>query len=236
MGVNIIIHYFISIVLIMVLFFRFSCPHTSSQNGKAEHKIRTINSMVRTLLAHSPVPPSFWHHALQMATYLLNILPQKNLANYSPTQILYHCPSYTHLRVFCCLCCPLFPSTTINKLQPRSTLCVFLGYPLNHKGYKCFDLLHIKIIISRHVIFDETQFPFAHKPSLPLTAYDCFTYDLHPSIIHQGTNSTLQPLPNDLPRPSPPIHNHSLTSSTTTTSSFLSTDTPDISSSPTPLA
>ena len=139
------------------LIFRFSCPHTSSQNGKAERKIRTINNMIRTMLAHSSVPPQFWHHALHMATYLLNILPCKTLQNQSPTQLLYHRdPSYTHLRVFGCLCYPLFPSPTVHKLQPRSTPCVFLGYPLNHRGYKCFDLSNRKLIISRHVIFDET--------------------------------------------------------------------------------
>lgn len=116
------------------LIFCFSCPHTSSQNGKAECKIRTINNMIHTLLAHSSVPPSFWHHALQMATYLLNILPWKNFSNHSPTQLLYHRdPSYIHLRVFGCLWYPPLPSTIINKLQPRSTLYVFLGYPTNHK-------------------------------------------------------------------------------------------------------
>lgn len=34
-----------------------------------------------------------------------------------------------------------------------STLCVFLGYPSNQRGYKCYDLSSQKIIISRHVIF-----------------------------------------------------------------------------------
>jgi len=72
------------------LIFRFSCPHTSSQNGKAGRKIRTSNNMIRTLLAHSSVPPSFWHRALQMATYLLKILPRKNRSNHSFTQLLYH--------------------------------------------------------------------------------------------------------------------------------------------------
>lgn len=65
--------------------FRFSCPHTSSQNGKAERKIRSINNLTRTLLAHSSLPPSFWPHALQMATYLLNIIPSKLLSQKSPT-------------------------------------------------------------------------------------------------------------------------------------------------------
>ncbi|KAJ9535134.1 hypothetical protein OSB04_un001787 [Centaurea solstitialis] len=43
--------------------FSFLCPYTSSQNGKAECKIRAINNIIRTLLAHSSMPPSFWHHA-----------------------------------------------------------------------------------------------------------------------------------------------------------------------------
>ncbi|KAI4348037.1 hypothetical protein L6164_008799 [Bauhinia variegata] len=167
------------------LSFRLSCPHTSSQNGKAKRKIQTINNIVSTLLAHASVPPSFWHHALQMATYLLNILPSKQLAYQSPLKILYQKdPSYSHLWVFGCLCYPLFPSTTINKLQPRSTPCVFLGYPSHHRGYKCYDLSSNKIIISRHVIFDETQFPFAkvHTPSTH--TYDFLDDGLSPHVVH----------------------------------------------------
>lgn len=110
------------------LSFRLSCPHTSSQNGKAERKIQTSNNILRTLLAHASLTPSFWHHALQMATYLLNILPSKKLAYKSPLQILYQKdPFYSHLWVFGCFCYPLYLSTTINKLQVRSTPCVFLG-------------------------------------------------------------------------------------------------------------
>ena len=90
--------------------FRLSCPYTSPQNGKAERKIKTINNIVRTLLCHASTPPSFWHHALEMATYLHNILPTKLLGYNSPAQILYQKhPDYSHLRVFGCLCYPLFP-------------------------------------------------------------------------------------------------------------------------------
>jgi len=47
--------------------------------------------------------------------------------------------------------------------------CVFLGYLTHHKGYCCLDLSSNRVIISRHVIFDETEFPFAerHGPSTP---------------------------------------------------------------------
>lgn len=38
---------------------RFSCPHTSPQNGKSERMIRTINNVVHTLLFHARLPPEY---------------------------------------------------------------------------------------------------------------------------------------------------------------------------------
>ena len=54
--------------------FRLSCPYTSSQNSKSERKLRSIKLIIWTLLIRASLP---WHHALEMATYLLNILPSK---------------------------------------------------------------------------------------------------------------------------------------------------------------
>jgi len=114
--------------------FQFSCPHTTLQNGKAERKIRTINNFICTLLAHASLPPSVFHHALHMSTYLLNILPTKQLTLQTQTAILHQqCPSFFHVKVFGCMYFLLIPSTTRNKLQSRSTPCVFLGYV----GYLC---------------------------------------------------------------------------------------------------
>jgi hypothetical protein len=141
-----------------------------------------------------------------MATYLLNILPCKTLKNQSPTQLLYHRdPTYTHLRAFGCLCYPLFPSSTIHKLQPRSTPSVFLGYPLNHRGYKCYDLSNRKLIISRHVIFDETQFPFTKMHSPAPNSYHFLDNDLHPYLIHQCQNQILPPVTHNQSTPTTTI-------------------------------
>ena len=56
---------------------RFSCPHTSPQNGKAERSLRTLNDIIRTLLVQFSMPPKFLAEALHTTTYLLNIRPSK---------------------------------------------------------------------------------------------------------------------------------------------------------------
>jgi hypothetical protein len=152
---------------------RLSCPYTSSQYGKAERSIRIANEILRTLLEQASMPRSYWVEALHTATYLLNRRPCQPLQFRTPYQLLFGCsPDYQHLRTFGCLCYPNLSSITPHKLSPRSARCVFLGYPSEHKGYRCLNLDTMKIIISRHVVFDESIFPFATHPataSLPHT-------------------------------------------------------------------
>jgi hypothetical protein len=150
---------------------RMSCPYTSPQNGKAERMIRTTNDTIRTLLqAH--LPPRFWAEALHTSTYLLNRLPSAACPAPTPHQVLFGTPPrYDHLRVFGCACYPNTAATAPHKLAPRSTLCVFLGYSPDHKGYRCFDLSSRRVLISRHVVFDESVFPTPppHHPPPTLT-------------------------------------------------------------------
>ena len=212
------------------MLYRLSCPHASPQNGKAELHIKSINNIIRTLLAHASLPHSFWHHALAMATYLLNILPTKVLGYRSATQILYQrTPIYSALRVFSYLCFPLFPSTTIHKLQERSTPCVYLGPAPNHRGSKCYNLSNGKIIICRHVKFIENEFPFSkyHKPKFD--DYDLLDSNPLVHLPHLHTNqptnvtaqSTCSPGQQQHPTPSGPLPFSSPASSQTVTPQFV---------------
>jgi hypothetical protein len=51
-------------------------------------------------------------------------------------------------------------------------MCVFVGYPSEHKGYQCLDLVSKRLIISRHVTFDEASFPFAKIFAPPSSTFD----------------------------------------------------------------
>lgn len=96
----------------------------------------------------------------------------------------------------------VFVLNNTSKLQPRSTPCIFLGYPSNHKGYRCLDLHTKDIIISRHVVFDESVFPFGSMSPHQSPNYDflniedqrnCFndpTIPSQPSLHHPDPSTT----------------------------------------------
>ncbi|XP_026459160.1 uncharacterized protein LOC113359797 [Papaver somniferum] len=65
------------------------------------------------------------------------------------------------------------------ETEPRSVKCMFLGSNVMHKGYRCLNPLTNKLIIFRHVIFAETEFPY---PSL---------FNTHSSVPHSTQDATL---------------------------------------------
>jgi hypothetical protein len=182
------------------IIFHLSCPYTSPQNGKAGRVLRTLNNCVRTLLIQASMAPSYWAEALAAATYLLNWRPS-SINHEIPYAWLHKTPpSYEHLLVFGCLCYPNLQATSPHKLAPRSIACVFLGYPSTHKGYRCLDLCTRRIIISRHVVFDEFVFPFAKESLIPASTFD-FLLDDAMDTVPCFTNPAAAPSRGDAPAP-----------------------------------
>jgi hypothetical protein len=87
------------------------------------------------------------------------------------------------------------PPAPPHKLAPRSTRCIFLGYSADHKGYRCLDLTTNNIVVSRHVVFDEADFPFSASPRL--------TNDL--DILLQDDSPGAAPMPAPLSAPRVPL-------------------------------
>ena len=86
----------------------------------------------------------YWYYVVSTATHVINRLPTPNLSHKYPWETLFHTPPHlTHL--IGCQCFPLLTSYTAHKLHPKTTSCVFLGYPNNSKGYLCFDPIAHKL-------------------------------------------------------------------------------------------
>ena len=64
-------------------------------------------------------------------------------------------PDLSHLKVFGCIAYVHVPDELRRKLDPKAEKCIFVGYSLEQKGYKCYNPITRELRISRDVVFDE---------------------------------------------------------------------------------
>ncbi|CAN1345150.1 Retrovirus-related Pol polyprotein from transposon TNT 1-94 [Linum perenne] len=215
---------------------RVSCPHTQEQNGAVERRNRVIVEKGLALLAQSSMPHLFWEHTFKTATYLHNRTPTPALANRSPYQLLCKsAPDYTFLKTFGCLCYPFLRPYTQHKMDFRSKACVLIGYSASHKGYLCYHRPTSRIYVARHVVFDESVFPYATAQPMPPPP----TYLVPPSpdptfFLKHAINATLPCTPPHSPTfhsltQSPSHNTHVSQVPSSSTISPPSHDTPHIS-------
>ena len=132
--------------------------YTPQQNGVAERLNRTLLERVRSMLSQSGLPHEFWAEAVNTAAYLVNLSPSKAIDSMTPFEKRYGRPAnYRTLIVFGCDAYPLTPKVNRSKLDPTSKKCVFLGYQTGVKGYRLWDPIARKIIVSRDVSFNEPR-------------------------------------------------------------------------------
>jgi len=177
-------------------------PYTPQRVALAERRHRHIIETARTLLHEASLPPTLWSFACQYVVYLINRLPTSLLQNQSPFQMLFGTnPDYAHLKFFGCLCYPWLKPYSKNKLEPRSTPCVYLGFSSNYHCYQCFDPKSSKIYLSRDVKFFESIFPFQNMFS---KLSSCFRQLAWEDLV--TTNQDISPMISPVPCTDLPPH------------------------------
>ena len=134
--------------------------HTPEQNGVAERMNRTLMESARAMLCHAKLPNHYWAEAVGTAVYLKNRVVTSAIKECRiPFEKWYERkPDVSHLRVFGCVAYTHVPDCSRQKLDKKADKLRFIGYCTNSKGYRLFDEKTRKLIKSRDVTFNETDF------------------------------------------------------------------------------
>lgn len=152
-------------------------PKTPQQNGTSERLNRTIVDCCRSLLLESCLPYEFWAEAVATSVFIKNRrysravgkTPYENLKGVKPDLGL--------LRTFGCLSYYHVPKDERSKFAPKGRKAIFLGYSTNRRGYRVYDQEKGKVIISRDVIFNESEIGF--NSDIYFKSADEINFDLY---------------------------------------------------------
>ncbi|KAH9780110.1 hypothetical protein KPL71_007953 [Citrus sinensis] len=139
-----------------------TAPGTPQQNGVAERRNRTLLGMVRSMLSYSLLPISFWGLALETAVYLLNLVPSKLVPKTLIELWSGRKPSLRHVRIWGSPAHALKPKA--DKMDSRSEVCMFVGYPKGTRGGLFYSPQDRKVIVSTHFTSLEEDYMNNFKP------------------------------------------------------------------------
>ena len=122
----------------------------------AERRNRTLLEMVRSMISYSTLPISFWGYALNTSIHLSNLIPS-NYVPKTPMELWSgRKPSMKYLHIWGCPTHVL--KGKLNKLEPKSKVCLLVGYSKETRGYLFYSRKDKKVFVSTNAKFLENDY------------------------------------------------------------------------------
>jgi len=144
----------------------FSSAGTPEQNGVVERKNRTLIEAARSMLAESRLPTKFWAEAIACACHTQNRSIYVKRHKKTAYEVLRNRkPNVGYFHVFGCPVYILNDSSQLGKFDAKADEGFFLGYSVNKKAFRFYNMRTLKVDESIHVTFDESSSAINYKPS-----------------------------------------------------------------------
>ncbi|KAI5343366.1 hypothetical protein L3X38_011242 [Prunus dulcis] len=135
-------------------FRQLSMAYTPQQNEVVERKNRTVVEMAKAMLHEKGLPYYLWVEVVHTTVYILNRCPTRALGDKTPFEAYSRRKrGIAHLKIFGCLCYVYISSEVRQKLDAKSTKGIFVGYTTCEKGYRMYDPITKKLLLSRDIVF-----------------------------------------------------------------------------------
>ncbi|KAK1553434.1 hypothetical protein Q3G72_034975 [Acer saccharum] len=136
----------------------FSAPRTPQQNGVVERKNRVLQEMARVMLLSNNVPRNLWAEAINTACYIGNrVFLRPGTRNTSYELWKGKRPNVSYFHTFGSKCYILNDRDQLGKFDAKSDEGIFIGYALNSRAYRVFNLKTLSVMESSNVVFDDTR-------------------------------------------------------------------------------
>nr|GFB16933.1 hypothetical protein [Tanacetum cinerariifolium] len=168
----------------------FSVARTPQQNGVAERRNRTLIKAAKTMLADSKLPTTFWAEAVNTTCYVQNrVLVVKPYNKTFYELFRGRTPALSFMRPFGCHVTILNTLDHLGKFDGKFDDGFFVGYSLNSKGFKVYNLRTRKVEENLHIRFLEDKPSIAGNGPKWLFDIDVLTKSMNYVPVVAGINS-----------------------------------------------
>ncbi|GJX13976.1 putative ribonuclease H-like domain-containing protein [Tanacetum coccineum] len=174
----------------------YSNARTPQQNRVAERKNRTLIEATRTMLADSFLPNTFWAEAVSTTCYVLNRVLVTKPQNKTPYELITgKIPIISYIRPFGCHVTILNTIDHLGKFEEKSDEGFLVGYSLNSKAFRVYNLETKRVEENLHINFLENKPNVAGKGPNWLFDLDYLTDSMNyqPITVENKANKTTSP-------------------------------------------